>query len=66
MGSWVPRGPQNDPLGALFIFYKPGTRVKQLAELKGGHLIISERSPSTYPLVTHSALGWVLSCVWGP
>ena len=37
--------------------------LKQLAELKEGHLRTSERS--SYPLLTHSALGWVLSCFWG-
>ena len=31
--------------------------LKQLAELKEGHLRTSERS--SYPLATHSALGWV-------
>ena len=38
--------------------------LKQLAELKEGHLRTSERS--SYPLLTHSALEWVLSCFWGP
>ena len=32
--------------------------LKQLVELKEGHHRTSERS--SYPLVTHSALGWVL------
>ena len=38
--------------------------LKQLAELKEGHLRTSERS--SYPVLTHSALGWVLSYFWGP
>ena len=33
--------------------------LKQLAELEEDHLRTSERS--SYPLVTHSALGWVLT-----
>ena len=61
---WTPRGPQSDPLGALFIFCKPGFRVKAACRTKKGHLRTSERS--SFPLVTHSALGWVLSCFLGP
>ena len=39
--------------------------LKQLAvQLKEGHLRTSERC--SYPLVTHSALGWVLSCFCRP
>ena len=33
--------------------------LKQPAELKEGHLRTSERS--SYPLLTHSAMGWALS-----
>ena len=38
--------------------------LKQLAELKEGHLRTSDLS--SYPLVTHSALECVLSRFWGP
>ena len=33
-GPWAPRGPQNDPLGALFIFCKPGICVKAACRTK--------------------------------
>ena len=36
MGPWTPRGPQSDPLGALFIFCKPGIRVKAACRTKRG------------------------------
>ena len=64
MGPWAPKEPQSDPLGALASFAKQELVLKQRAELKEGHLRTSERS--SYPLLTHSALGWVLSCFWGP
>ena len=34
-GALAPRGPQSDPLGALFIFCKLGTRVKAACRTKG-------------------------------
>ena len=36
MGPWTPRGPRSDPLGALLIFCKPGTRVKAACRTKRG------------------------------
>ena len=51
-------------LSVLFsCFVNQDLVLKQLAELKEDHLRTSERS--SYPLVTHSTLGWVLSCFFG-
>ena len=64
MGPGSREGPKVT-LSVLFSsFAKQELVLKQLAELKEGHLRASERS--SYPLLTHSAMGWVLSCFWGP
>ena len=64
MGPGFREGPKVT-LSVLFSsFANQELVLKQLAELKEDHLRTSECS--SYPLLTHSALGWVLSCFWEP
>ena len=61
-GPW--EGPKVTPSVLFSSFVNQELMLKQLVELKKGHLRTSERS--SYPLLIYSALGWVLSCFLGP
>ena len=64
MGTGSREGPKVALSVLLSSFANQELVLKQLAELKEGHLRTSERS--SYPVLIHSALGWVLPCFLGP